>query len=115
MGLQIRSDSGQVFQARFASTGTTTAKAPHVFNGRVWIPLNTELANASNEFVYRAEISGVAKASGAAWVPGDALYWDDTAKALTKTATNNTLCGHAIEAAGAADTVAPLVHFNTFA
>jgi predicted RecA/RadA family phage recombinase len=31
---------------------------------------------------------------------GDALYWDNTAKKLTKTATNNTYAGYAVEAAG---------------
>jgi predicted RecA/RadA family phage recombinase len=39
------------------------------------------------------------KAAGAAWAVGDKLYWDDTAKAVTKTATSNTLIGAATAAA----------------
>ena len=35
---------------------------------------------------------------------GDLLYWDDTAKKLTTTATSNTLAGYAAEAASGTDT-----------
>lgn len=43
------------------------------------------------------------KDTAAAWVFGDKLYWDNTAKAFTKTATNNTLVGTAGAAAAQAD------------
>lgn len=46
----------------------------------------------------------VPKATGAAWAEGDLLYWDDTAKAFTKTATANTKAGVAVKAAASADT-----------
>lgn len=45
------------------------------------------------------------KAAGAAWAQGDVLYWDNTAKAFTKTATNNTRAGVAVVAALSADTI----------
>jgi predicted RecA/RadA family phage recombinase len=45
------------------------------------------------------------KAAAAAWAEGDLLYWDNTAKNFTKTATNNTRVGVAVVAALAADTV----------
>ena len=35
-----------------------------------------------------------------AWLPGDKIYWDNTNKETTKTTTNNTLVGVAIEAVG---------------
>ena len=43
----------------------------------------------------RGVYSAMPKATGAAWTAGDALYWDDTAKNFTKTATNNKLAGAA--------------------
>lgn len=44
------------------------------------------------------------KATGEAWAFGDAIYWDPTAKKLTKTATNNKRIGAAVAAAVNADT-----------
>lgn len=40
------------------------------------------------------------KVGSQAWVVGDKIYWDDTAKQATKTATSNTLIGVATEAVG---------------
>lgn len=47
------------------------------------------------------------KAASQAWSVGDKVYWDDTNKVATKTATGNTLIGVAIEAVGgtATDTI----------
>ncbi len=46
------------------------------------------------------------KVGSQAWSAGDKVYWDDTAKETTKTATANTLIGVAVEAVagGATDT-----------
>lgn len=41
----------------------------------------------------------VAKTTGAAWVQGDKLYFDPTAKSFTKTSTDNKVAGYASEAA----------------
>ncbi|PQV52890.1 putative RecA/RadA family phage recombinase [Defluviimonas denitrificans] len=40
-----------------------------------------------------------AKTSAQAWTVGAAIYWDDTNKVLTTTATGNTLVGKALQAA----------------
>ncbi|MDI3319985.1 DUF2190 family protein [Pinibacter soli] len=53
--------------------------------------------------IYLVGAHKVAKASGAAWAVGDKIYWDDTAKVFTKTATSNTLAGYAWAAALSAD------------
>ncbi|AHZ84649.1 hypothetical protein Bb109J_c1960 [Bdellovibrio bacteriovorus] len=45
------------------------------------------------------------KATGEAWVDGDALYWDNTAKKLTKTTSGNQLAAAADGSAASADTV----------
>ncbi|WP_022722950.1 DUF2190 family protein [Rhodopseudomonas sp. B29] len=64
-------------------------------------------ANAGEVFPY--ERKGVwgnqPKAAGAAWTFGDVLYWDDTAKNYTKTATNNMRVGYAAAAALSGDLV----------
>ena len=40
-----------------------------------------------------------AKTSAQAWTVGAKIYWDDTNKVFTTTATGNTLCGVAVAAA----------------
>ncbi|MBR9840213.1 MAG: DUF2190 family protein [Rhodobacteraceae bacterium] len=40
-----------------------------------------------------------AKTSAQAWTAGAKLYWDDTNKVFTTTATSNVLCGAAVEVA----------------
>lgn len=47
------------------------------------------------------------KTTSQAWVAGDKVYWDNTAKEATKTTTSNTLIGVAVAAVagGAGDTI----------
>ena len=57
-----------------------------------------------------AAVTGVfdlKKTASQAWSPGDKVYWDNTAKEVTKTASGNTLIGVAVDAvgSGAAETV----------
>ena len=113
--LQLRSDSGQVFQSRFAATGATTAKVPFVQGGKAFIPLNSAAAGVAGEHVYQSEVSDAPKTTGEAWAVGQKLYWDATAGKFTTTATDNTLCGYALQAAAAADAVSPIFMFNSFA
>lgn len=113
--LQLRSDSGQVFQTRFAATLATVAKVIHVHNAKAFIPLNSADAGASNEHVFQSEVSDVAKATGEAWAVGQLLYWDNTNKRITTTSAGNTLCGQALQPALAPDTVSPIFLFNSFA
>lgn len=47
----------------------------------------------------------LAKATGAAWTVGQRLYWDDTAKNLTGTASTNKLVAVAVAAAASGDVV----------
>ncbi|ESQ82388.1 hypothetical protein AEAC466_17345 [Asticcacaulis sp. AC466] len=44
------------------------------------------------------DVKAEGSASGQAWAVGDTLYWDDTAKQVTKTASSNTKCGIATSA-----------------
>jgi predicted RecA/RadA family phage recombinase len=63
-------------------------------------------SNAGDDVALRVEgvFSDQPKATSAAWAQGDALYWDNTAKNFTKTATNNTRVGVAMAIAQTADT-----------
>jgi predicted RecA/RadA family phage recombinase len=47
------------------------------------------------------------KVGSQAWAAGDKVYWDNTNKEATKTTTDNTLIGAAVEAvgSGASDTI----------
>jgi predicted RecA/RadA family phage recombinase len=49
------------------------------------------------------------KDTAAAWAVGDILYWDDTAKKFTKTATSNLRVGYASAAALIGDTTGTVV------
>ena len=58
---------------------------------------------AANAEAVEAVLIGVfdlKKVASQAWAVGDKIYWDNTAKEATKTATSNTLIGVAIEAVG---------------
>ena len=114
MGLQLRSPSNQIRGLQFAATGATVAKVPHVHNARVFIPMNSADAAASNEHIYDSEVSGAPKATGEAWTVGQAIYWDNTNKRFTTTASGNTACGLALAPALAGDTVTQLFLFQSF-
>lgn len=65
---------------------------------------------AANGESIEASLTGVfdiAKVGSQAWAQGDKIYWDNTARNATKTATGNTAIAVAIEAVagGAADTI----------
>lgn len=114
MGLQIVSPSEQIKSVSFAHSAGTTKKTPLLINGRLLVPLATAGSNELNTFVHTAEFTGVAKATGAAWSVGDLLYWDDTAKNLTKTVGSNTKVGYCLEAALSADAVSGKVLLTAF-
>lgn len=114
MSLQIVSPSEQIISASFAHTAATTAKTPLLIQSRLVIPLSTKDADELNTFVHSAEVDGIAKATGEAWVFGSLLYWDDTNKRLTTTSTSNTKAGYAIEPAASGDTVGGVVLLTPF-
>jgi predicted RecA/RadA family phage recombinase len=56
-------------------------------------------ASGARANVALSGVFNVTKTSAEAWAEGAAVYWDDTAKEFTTTATDNTLAGHAAVAA----------------
>lgn len=115
MSLQNRTPSGKEDTTQFSAAAATTAKTPIVINGRLFIPINTADAAALNSFWTRAQISDYTQAA-VVFAPGDAIYWDDVAKAFTNlvAAGVNIPCGYAIEASASASG-AGLIQFDAFA
>lgn len=93
----------------FAHSGATVEGTFYLINGVVLLALNDADANADNVFVHDADKVRVPKNAGEAWSVGDKLYWDDTNKEFTVTATANTLAGYAAEEAASADTEGKMV------
>lgn len=81
-----------------APTGGVVSGTPYRIGSLVVIAA----ASAAEGARFSAHVTGVfrvPKAAGAAWTEGEKLYWDDTAKAFTPSATGNTLAGVAVMAA----------------
>lgn len=73
--------------------------------GSIFGVAGTTAASGAN---VEADVTGVfdlAKAAGAAWTQGARIYWDDTAKNCTTTASTNKLIGVATQAAALADVI----------
>lgn len=115
MGLQLRSPSDQIEQRQLTHTAAATAKVPIVINSRAVIPLNDSEENALNTYVHKSEISDAPAATGQAWAAGAALYWDADPGVFTTVATDNVLCGFALDPKASAAAVSGLIKFDSFA
>lgn len=89
---------------------TFTAPAGGVVSGTAYL-IGTLLVVAASSVAQGLPFEGAAegvytlpKAASQAWTEGALVYWNNTAKNLTTTATGNTLVGCAAAAAGNADT-----------
>lgn len=86
-----------------APTGGVTAGTPVLITNLLVIPRTTAAEAASFDGDVCGVHTGVPKATGATWAEGQNLYWDDTAKKFTPTATNNYYAGVAMAAAASGD------------
>jgi predicted RecA/RadA family phage recombinase len=64
-----------------------------------------DVANGAQGEFRTTGVYSLAKETGAAWAVGDLIYWDNTEKRCTKTATSNKLIGVAVAAAASGDGV----------
>lgn len=81
-----------------APSGGVTGGTPYKIGSIICIAAATVAVGLT--FVgYTEGVYDVPKATGAAWAEGDLLYWDDTAKNFTKTASTNQKAGYAVAAA----------------
>lgn len=81
---------------------TLAAGAVHAMAGGIGVAIE-DIANGAQGAVRVRGAHRLPKATGAAWVPGDILYWAAGAGNLTKTAAGNTPAGIAYAAAGSSD------------
>jgi predicted RecA/RadA family phage recombinase len=98
---------GDFFMRNFVQRGDTLPLvAPYAVASGGLFKVGAIVAVAVNAAVQGGEVEGlrlgvfsVPKAPAQAWVVGDDIFWDDTAKVITTTATSNTLVGVVVEAA----------------
>ena len=98
----------------FVSSGSTlkiTASAAissgdGVLTGSIFGVATGDIANGADGIVNLTGVYDLPKTGSQAWSVGDKVYWDDTNKVCTTTATGNTLIGAAVlaVAGGASDT-----------
>ena len=99
---------------------TLTLAAPYDVTSGDGLLVGASFGIASGDALTSAEVEAVTtgvfdmtKAASQAWATGDMVYWDDTAKVATKTASGNTTIGVAIAAvAGGAGDIIGRVRLN---
>ena len=88
-----------------AAPSNVTKDVPILIGTWFCIPTETVASGTLTSFVRRGKVR-VPKGSGQAWSTiGAKVYWDDTNKNVTTTASGNSLIGGVAEAAASADTV----------
>jgi len=92
-----------------APTGGVVSGTPVKIGQLIVVPQATVAQTLPFAGVRQGVFSGLAKATGAAWVEGDMLYWNDTNKNFTKTSTGAILCAAAGAAAASGDTTGTVV------
>lgn len=104
MSTEILCSSPGLRQVRAAHNAATVAHVPVILAaGLLGIPMTSEDADIENVFSIEAEALAVPKATGQVWTGGAKVYWNNTAKNFTTTASGNTLCGRVITPAASAD------------
>lgn len=94
---------GRVLDA-IAPAGGVIAGVAYKLGALFGIAKETVAAGVPFAYERRGVWSNQPKAAGAAWTFGAVLYWDDTAKAFTTTATNNMRVGYAVSVQASGDT-----------
>ncbi|MEM6553519.1 MAG: DUF2190 family protein [Planctomycetota bacterium] len=99
---------GQTLTIAAPAAGVTSG-VPHVVRsgntGFVGVPVTSGAENEKVALNLRG-VFELTSDTGTAYTQGDLLYWDDTNKRVTKTATSNTLVGFAAADKTSAATIA---------
>jgi predicted RecA/RadA family phage recombinase len=82
-----------------APSGGVVSGSVYLINGMVVVASN-DAAEATPFVGNRVGAYSLTKVGSQAWSEADPVYWDNSAKNFTKTATANTFAGFAIEAVG---------------
>ena len=100
---------GEVFQYPVPASTTINAGDAVLMGSVVGIAHGKGIGDNGDVIRVAAEgVYTVVKATGAVWTIGEKIYWDDTAKKFTPTATSNTLAGYAYTAQASGDTTGQL-------
>lgn len=91
---------GDVIDYANASGATITSGTPVLIGARLGVAL-ADIANGSTGSVQVEGVFTITKLGTDTVAAGALLYWDNTNKRLTTTASGNTLAGFAVAAAGA--------------
>lgn len=83
----------------------TIASGSGILVGALFAVALADAATGKPVEARRIGVWDIAKAAGAAWTPGQKLYWDNTAFNVTSTVGTNTLIGVATQAAASAAVV----------
>lgn len=86
-----------------APTGGTVAGTPYLIGVILGIAAMTVLVGVVTPFHLVGAYELMPKTTGEAWTAGDLLYWDNTAKKFTTTATSNKKAGVAYADAASGD------------
>lgn len=95
---------GDVVQFTAPSGGVTTGLG-YLIGGQFVVATNTVAVGLPFEGAARG-IFDLVKNTGEAWTEGALIYWDNTAKKCTTTATSNTHIGYAARLGGELSTAA---------
>ena len=90
------------------TSGSTIAVNTPVLVGDVVGVALTDIPNNTTGTLQLAGVADLPKKTGEAWTIGAKVYWDDSAKNFTTTATSNTCAAWAYQAQASGDTVGRL-------
>ena len=93
---------GEVIE--LTATGAVASGAGVKVSQRVGVAITAAAASGDKYSVALEGVYNIAAKSTDTMSPGDLVYWDDTAKEVTTTATANTLAGIAFESKGSGTT-----------
>ena len=108
------SDYSGVNPSPIAPAGGVVAGFVYLVQNTLYLALNTVAATLVFQGAILFNCPGkilqnAIKVSGQAWVAGQNIYWDNTAKNFTTLLTGNTLIGVAANAQASADVLADIV------
>lgn len=108
------SDYSGINPSPIAPGGGVVAGSVYLVQNTLYLALNTVAAT----FVFQGAVlfncpgkilQNAVKVAGQAWVAGQNIYWDNTAKNFTTVLTSNTLIGVAANAQASADVLADII------
>jgi predicted RecA/RadA family phage recombinase len=99
---------GRVLQLTVPSGGVVGG-TPLLIGSILVVPVGTDATQNDLFAGISRGVLDLAKATGETWAEGDRVYWDNSAKKVTKTAASNTPIGFAVQVQASGDTTGRLL------